>query len=105
MANPLGNQPVDHGVAHRNLAADGRAGQLAQIDAEPLANDCGDVHAASLSRNAAARSRKAETFCCISAFAFLRRAGMTSKPSVAMTLARRMPVTSAAAVDAATVMS
>ena len=44
-------------------------------------------------------------FSCISAFALRRRAGITRKPSAATTLAMRMPVTSAAAVDAAMVTS
>ena len=47
--------------------------------------------------------KSAVTFCCISPFAFLRRAGMTRNPSVAITPAIRIPVTSAAAVDAAIV--
>src|SRR5688572_2882884 len=50
-------------------------------------------------------SRSAVIFCCIAAFAFRRRAGITRKPSAATTLASRMPVTSAAAVDAASVTS
>ena len=49
------------------------------------------------------RARTSAIFARISALALVRRAGMTKNPSAATTLARRIPVTSAAAVLAAIV--
>ena len=51
------------------------------------------------------RARTSAIFSRIAALALFRFAGMTKKPSAATTLARMIPVTSAAAVLAATVIS